>query len=151
MVVTTPENYRRTRARRFTVQGVKARHRAKAEQIAPGDRLCWYLVGVAGFVATATITSPGFEAHTPIWVSVGRPDPYPWRFKIAPAVVREASDAIPAASLVDRLAFTRRWPRPHWRLAFQGNLHEIGRRDFGVIERALAAPAAEAPKAHRRS
>ena len=124
---------------------------SKAEQIAPGDRLCWYLVGVAGFVATATITSPGFEAHTPIWVSVGRPDPYPWRFKIAPAVVREASDAIPAASLVDRLAFTRRWPRPHWRLAFQGNLHEIGRRDFGVIERALAAPAAEAPKAHRRS
>jgi hypothetical protein len=151
MVVTTPENYRRTRSRAFALQGVKARHRTKAERIAPGDRLCWYLVGVAGFVATATITSPAFEGHTPIWVSAGRPDPYPWRFNIAPAVVREPSAAIPAASLVDRLAFTRRWPRAHWRLAFQGNLHEIGRRDFGVIERALAAPAVETRKAHRSS
>jgi hypothetical protein len=141
MVVTTPDNYGRTRARRFTVQGVKARHRRKAERIAPGDRLCWYLVGVGGFVATATVTSPAFEDTEPIWVSrsPGRPDPYPWRFRIARGVVRDADDVIPAASLVDRLAFARRWPRAHWRLAFQGNLHEIGRRDFTVIERALAS------------
>jgi EVE domain len=140
MVVTTPENYRRTRARRFRVQGVKSRYRRMAERIAPGDRLCWYLVGGGGgFVATATITSPAFEDHRPIWVSTGRPDPYPWRFRIARGIVRGLDDALPAASVVDRLAFPRRWPRAHWRLAFQGNLHEIGRRDFGVIERALAA------------
>ena len=139
MVVTTPENYRRTRARQFTVQGVKARHRRKAERIAPGDRVCWYLVGIAGFVATATVTSPAFEDATPIWVSTGRPDPYPWRFKIARGVARDPDDAVPAASIVERLAFPRRWPRAHWRLAFQGNLHEIGRRDFAVIERALAS------------
>ena len=139
MLVTTAENYRRTRARAFAVQGVKARHRAKAQRIAPGDQVCWYLVGVSGFVATATITSPAFEEHTPIWVSTGRPDPYPWRFRIAADVIREPDDAIPAAGLIDRLAFTRRWPRGHWGLAFQGNLHEIGRRDFGVVQRALAA------------
>lgn len=115
MVVTTPDNYGRTRARRFTIQGVKARHRRMAERIAPG------------------------EDPKPIWVSTGRPDPYPWRFRIARGVVRDADDAIPAAALVDRLAFTCRWPRAHWRLAFQGNLHEIGRRDFAVIERALAS------------
>jgi hypothetical protein len=139
MVVTTPDNYRRTRARRFSVQGVKTRHRRKAERVAPGDRLCWYLTGVGGFVATATVTSAMFEDQKRIWVSTRRADPYPWRFRIARAVVRDPDDAIPAASLVDRLAFTRRWPRAHWRLAFQGNLHEIGRRDFRVIERALAA------------
>lgn len=140
MVVTTPENYRRTRARRFRVQGVKSRYRRMAERIGPGDRLCWYLVGgQGGFVATATITSPVFEDRRPIWISSGRPDPYPWRFAIARGVVRDLDDPIPAASVVDRLAFTRRWPSAHWRLAFQGNLHEIGRRDFGVIERALAA------------
>jgi hypothetical protein len=66
-------------------------------------------------------------------------DPYPWRFKIARDIVLDPKDAVPAAELVDRLAFTRRWPRPHWRLAFQGNLHQIGRRDFSVIERALAS------------
>ncbi len=138
MLVTTADNYRRTRARRFTVQGVKARHRRKAERIAPGDRVCWYVVGPAGgFVAAATVTSPVFLDATPIWVSTGRPDRYPWRFKIARDVARAAGDAIPATSIVDRLAFTRRWSRAHWQLAFQGNLHEIGRRDFGVIERAL--------------
>ena len=138
MLVTTPHNYARTRQHRFTVQGVKTRHRAKAGRITPGDRICWYVVGLAGFVATATVRSPAFEDHRPIWVSTGVPDPYPWRFKIARDIVREPQDAVPAATLVDRLAFTRRWPRAHWRLAFQGNLHEIGRRDFAVIERALA-------------
>lgn len=137
MLVTTADNFRRTRARRFTIQGVKARHRRKAERIAPGDRLCWYLVGIGAFVATATVASPAFEDTRPIWVSTGTPDPYPWRFKIARDVVRDLSDAVPAADLVARLAFARRWPPAHWRLAFQGNLHEIGRRDFGVIERSL--------------
>ena len=80
-----------------------------------------------------------FEGRTPIWVSTGRPDAYPWRFRIARDTVRDAADAVPAVSLVDRLAFPRRWPRAHWRLAFQGNLHEIGRRDFAVIERALGS------------
>jgi len=139
MLVTTPDNYRRTRARRFTVQGVKSRYRHLSARIGPGDRVCWYLVGIAGFVATATVTSPAFEDRRPIWVSTGRADPYPWRFRITRDIVREPARAVPAASLADRLAFTRRWPRAHWRLAFQGNLHEIGRRDFGVIERALTA------------
>jgi hypothetical protein len=138
MLVTTADNYRRTRARRFTVQGVKSRHRRAAARIGPGDRVCWYVTGrTGGFVAAATVRSPVFQDTTPIWVSTGRPDPYPWRFKIARDIARDTADAIPAGSLVDRLAFTRRWPAAHWRLAFQGNLHEIGRRDFGVIERAL--------------
>jgi hypothetical protein len=139
MLVTTPHNYARTRAHRFTIQGVKTRHRRKAERIAPGDRICWYLVGVGGFVATATVASLAFLDTRPIWVSTGMSDPYPCRFKIARDIVLDPKDAVPAAELVDRLAFTRRWPRPHWRLAFQGNLHQIGRRDFSVIERALAS------------
>lgn len=139
MLVTTPHNYARTRAHRFTVQGVKSRHRRKAERIAPGDRICWYLVGVRGFVATATVASAAYLDTKPIWVSTGAPDPYPWRFRIARDIVRDAADAVPALSLIDRLAFTRRWPRPRWGLAFQGNLHEIGRRDFSVIEKALAS------------
>jgi len=138
MLVTTPDNYRRTRARRFTIQGVKTTHRRKALLIAPGDRVCWYLIGVGGFVATATVRSPAYLDRTPIWISTGRADPYPWRFRIARDLVRDPDQAVPAAALVDRLAFTRRWPRAHWALAFQGNLHQIGRRDFGVIERALA-------------
>src|SRR5439155_813228 len=40
MIVTSPENYERTRTLRFTQQGVKSRHRRKAERMAPGDRRC---------------------------------------------------------------------------------------------------------------
>ena len=139
MIVTTADNYARTLSRRFTLQGVKAHHRRRAERIAPGDRVCWCLVDIGGFVATATVTSPAFEDSAPIWLSTGRPDRYHWRFRIARGIVRDAAAAVPAASLVGRLGFARRWPRAHWRLAFQDNLHEIGRRDFGVIERALAS------------
>ena len=139
MIVTTPENYERTRARRFTVQGVKAAYRPYVMQLRPGDRVCWYLVGGRGFVATANVTSTMFEDRRPIWVSTGRPDRYPWRFRIAQRVARGVERAIPAPTVVDRLAFARRWPRAHWPLAFQGNFHEIGCRDFGVIERALAS------------
>ena len=138
MVVTTPENYRRTRARRFTVQGVKAAYRPFAEQMRPGDRICWYLVGGRGFVATADVTSPMFEDRRPIWISTGRPDTYPWRVRISRRIALDIERAIAAPSVIDRLAFVRRWPRAHWPLAFQGNFHEIGCRDFGVIERALA-------------
>lgn len=138
MIVTTAENFSRTRARRFTIQGVKARHGRTAARIAAGDRVCWYLVGGRGFVATATVTSAAFEDRRPIWRSTGRPDAYPWRFRIARDIVRDVGDAVPAARLADRLAFVRPWPRAHRSLAFQGNLHEIGRRDFNVIERALA-------------
>ncbi len=139
MLVTTPDNYARTRRHHFSVQGVKARHRSRAGRIAPGDRMCWYLVEVSGFVATATITSAVFEDHRPIWVARGAPDPYPWRFRIAPRIVRTVREAVPAASVAERLAFVRRRPRGQRGLAFQGNLHEIGARDFGVIERALAS------------
>lgn len=139
MLVTTPENYAATRRRRFTIAGVKSRHRRKAETIAPGDRICWYLVGIAGFAATATVASPAFEGHEPIWVSTGGPDPYPWRFRIRPDTVRPADRAVPARDLVARLRFVRKWPAAHWRLAFQGNLHQIPAADFAVIERALAS------------
>lgn len=138
MVVTTAENYAATRRRRFSIQGVKSRHRRRAETIAPGDRVCWYLVGGGGFVATATVASPAFEGHEPIWASTGRPDPYPWRFRIRPDTVLPAARAVRARDLVSRLRFVRAWPPAHWPLAFQGNLHLIPAADFAVIERALA-------------
>lgn len=138
MIVTTPENYAATRRRRFTIQGVKSRHRKRAETIVPGDRLCWYLVGNGGFAGTATVASPVFEGYEPIWASAGRPDPYPWRFRIRPDTVLRADRAVPARDLVSRLRFVRPWPPAHWALAFQGNLHRIPAVDFAVIERAVA-------------
>ena len=137
MIVTSVDNYERTRALGFTVQGVKSRHRRKAERMAPGDRLCWYLTKIGGFVATATLTSSTFESREPIWVSEQAADVYPWRFRIAKDHAREPRQATPAARLEARLEFVRQWPAAHWRLAFQGNLHELSEADFAVIESAI--------------
>lgn len=139
MVVTSPENYERTRKRRFTVQGVKSRHRRKAERMAAGDRLCWYLTGRGAFAATATIRSSYFEGREPIWVSEKTGDTYPWRVRIAKDRALAAERAVPAEPLSAGLRFVQRWPAEHWRLAFQGNLHELDAADFSVIERAVTA------------
>lgn len=134
MIVTSPENYERTRKLRFTQQGVKSRHRRKAERMAPGDRVCWYLTGIQSFAATATITSPYFEGSEPIWVSEKTGDTYPWRFKIKKDHAVDPKEAVPAESLLTKLAHVK-----HWRLAFQGNVHELGEKDFAAIESAVTA------------
>lgn len=138
MIVTSPENYEKTRQLRFTQQGVKSRHRRKAERMAPGDRVCWYLTGIQSFAATATITSPYFEGSEPIWVSEKTGDTYPWRFKIKKDHAVDPGAAIKADTLLAKLAFVKRWPSQHWRLAFQGNVHELDATDFDVIESAVA-------------
>ena len=148
MIVTSPDNYERTRKLRFTVQGIKSRHRRKAERMTPGDRICWYLTGLRSFAATGTVASPYFEGMEPIWgpyptrgpypwVSEKTGDLYPWRFKITKDHALDPDGAVPATSLLDTLAFVKRWPAQHWSLAFQGNIHELAEADFASIERAI--------------
>jgi len=139
MIVTSPDNYEKTRTLRFTQQGVKSRHRRKAERMAPGDRVCWYLTGIQSFAATATITSAYFEGSEPIWISEKTRDTYPWRFKIKKDHALDPDRAVAAESLLAELTFVKRWPKEHWRLAFQGNVHELEAKDFEVIEAAVVA------------
>ena len=49
---------------------------------------------------------------------------------------------VPAVGLLDDLEYVRRWPREHWQLAFQGNVHSLSPRDFETIEQALREAAA---------
>jgi hypothetical protein len=139
MIVMSPENFARTKGLRFTQQGMKSRHKSKAERMAPGDGLCWYVTGVQAFAGTATITSPYFESHEKIWVSDGKPDDYPWRVKIRKENVVAPESGVPAESLVSKLRFVRKWPKKNWHLAFQGNVHELPAEDFALIARAVAS------------
>jgi len=138
MIVLSPANYERTKALRFTQQGVKSKYLRYVEKMAPGDGLVWYVTGVGTFAATAEITSPYFEAKKRIWISDGTPDLYPWRVKTRKTHAVAPEAGVPAASLVPKLRFVRRWPKAHWRLAFQGNLHELPPEDFALITRAVA-------------
>lgn len=150
LVVTSPENFARTSRLGFTVQGFKRRHRRKLGRMAAGDVLAYYLIREGSFAATCRVTSLVFEAHTRIWSSPGHPDEvYPWRVHIeADLLVPEASRPR-ASELADRLQFVARWPRRHWRLAFQGMLHELPATDGTLIRRALELSMAEGKKGRR--
>lgn len=138
MIVTSAANYERTRALRFTQQGMKRKHLRKAERMMPGDGICWYVTGAQTFAATGRITSPYFEGANVIWVSDGAPDTYPWRVRIKKERAVSPERGVPAASLVPKLRFVRKWPRTSWHLAFQGNVHELEATDFTLIARAVA-------------
>jgi hypothetical protein len=143
------ENFRATRERDFTVQGLKSRHRKTAEKIRPGDRITWYITGIKALGATATVTSEYFEDHTPIWCSDKKKkteDDYPFRFEIKPDVVLDEEDLIDAEPVARQLRHVSKWPEKNWTLAFQGNIRPIDDDDFAIIEDALKeaslAPAA---------
>jgi predicted RNA-binding protein len=144
IIVGSPDNFAATRAHGFTIQGMKSRHRKKAEAMQPGDRIVWYITGVKAFAGYATVTSTYYEDHTPIWKSK---DPkrdsedYPWRVRIDPVIVLDDADFVPAEPLARQMTYASKWPAANWTLAFQGNVHKIDDGDFDLIARALRAAA----------
>ena len=148
VVVGSPENFATTRANGFTIQGFKSRHRKKAEQMRPGDKLIYYITGVKGFGAVATITSPYFKDHAPIWHSTNQKrqdEDYPWRVQIEPELTLREGVYLPAEDIARGMTYVQKWPADNWTLAFQGNLHKIDRHDFELVHQALVEAAAVAP------
>lgn len=140
IVVGSPDNFERTEALSFTVQGMKSRHRKKAGRMKAGDKIVYYLTGVKAFGGIATITSPYFESHDRIWQS-GDPkketEDYPFRVNIEPDVMLTAKTATPAEPIARHMTYVSKWPAANWTLAFQGNVHEIGEDDYALIRDAI--------------
>jgi hypothetical protein len=145
IIVGSPDNFERTREHGFGVQGMKSRHRKKAERMAAGDKLVWYVTGDQAFAGYATITGEFFEDHEPIWSSGKKKDEdYPWRVPIRKEVALPRERWVSAEGLARTLAHVSKWPPEHWRLAFQGNVHEIPEGDFELIRSEIDAAASEA-------
>ena len=138
MIVSSPDNFRKTRDHGFSIQGLKTRHRRRVETMRVGDRVLYYVTGRMGFAATVTVASPMYEDHTPIWRSSRRDEDYPWRVHIRPDVVLDEADWVPAKEIAYRLDYVRKWPPEHWTLAFQGHIHALPRTDFAIIEDEIA-------------
>src|SRR5438477_3261138 len=134
MIVSSPDNFRKTREHGFSIQGLKSRHRRRVETMRVGDRLLYYVTGRMGFAATVTVASPMYEDHTPIWRSSRRDEDYPWRVHIRLDLMLEEFDWVPAKEIAYRLDYVRKWPPEHWTLAFQGHIHALPRTDFAIIE-----------------
>jgi hypothetical protein len=134
MVVSSPDNFRKTREHGFTVQGLKSRHRKRAEAMRSGDRLLYYVTGRMAFAGTVTLTSAMFEDHSHLWRSSRREEDYPWRVHLRPDHVLDEGEWVPAKELAYRLEYVRKWPPEHWTLAFQGHVHQLPQKDFKLIE-----------------
>lgn len=137
MVASSLENFHVTRGLKFTIQGMMSRQRRKAQRMEPGDRLVYYVTGVQGFGATATITSQCTEDHEAIWKSEGREDDFPWRVNIRAEVALEDEQFLDAREIGPRMEYVRRWPPEYWPLAFQGNLHILPKSDFELLEQEM--------------
>jgi hypothetical protein len=124
------------------VQGIKSRHRKKAERMKPGDKIIYYVTGIKAFAGVTTITSPYFESHDRIWQS-GDPkkaaEDYPFRVNIEPDFVLDEVDFLSAEGVARRMTYASKWPAENWTLAFQGNVHEIGEDDYRLIRGELEA------------
>jgi hypothetical protein len=134
MVVSSPDNFRKTREHGFSVQGLKSRHRKRAEVMRSGDRILYYVTGRMAFAGTVTLTSSMFEDHSHLWRSSRRDEDYPWRVHMRPDHVLEEAEWVPAKELAYRLEYVRKWPPEHWTLAFQGHVHQLPQKDFKLIE-----------------
>ena len=145
IIVGSPDNFEKTREHGFRLQGMKSRHRRKAEHMAAGDKLVWYITGDQAFAGYATITGGYFEDHESIWSSGKKKDEdYPWRVPVRKEVALPRERWIPAEGLARKLAYVSKWPPEHWRLAFQGNVHEIPEGDFELIRAEIDKAASEA-------
>ncbi len=140
----SPENYAATREHHFTVIGLKERNRNRALEIEVGDRIILYLTKVMAYAASIRIEDELYEERTKIWPGKpGKADSYPWRFPTTAEVVLEEADWVPAESLADDLEHVRKWPREHWKLAFQGQIRAVSDRDARtLIDRISAAAGA---------
>ena len=140
IIVGSPENFATSREHGFTIQGMKSRHRKKAEQMKPGDKIVYYITGIKAFGGVATITSGYFEDHTLIWRSTNKnrqDEDYPYRVKIEPDVILDEGEYLPAEPIARGMKYVQKWPAENWTLAFQGNVHHIDTEDFTLIHDAI--------------
>jgi len=142
----SPENYAATREHGYRVIGLKERNRNRALEIAPGDRIVLYLTRVMAFAASIRVTGELYEDREKIWPGKpGKADAYPWRFETEPEHVLEEDEWVRAETLVEQLEHIGKWPREHWKLAFQGQMRAVSEHDADILlARLRAASAARA-------
>lgn len=134
ILTASPENHKATSEHGFSVIGLKERNRNRALEIASGDRVVLYLTKVMAFAGSVTVTGELYEDREKIWPGKpGKADAYPWRFGTKAELVLEQDEWLPAERLVSELEHIGKWPREHWKLAFQGQIRAISPHDDGVL------------------
>lgn len=150
LLVSTPENFEISRQRGFDLAAMKSRHEKKAQRVQPGDKVVFYLTREMAIGGIAEVKSTYFVSEDPIWRSEKPGETYPYRFEVSPELMLPRGDSLPVEPWVEELAYVRKWPPEHWRLAFQGNVHLIPEEDYRLIERKLRSRLEQSVGATRR-
>ena len=138
----SPENHAATAEHGYRVIGLKERNRNRALEIVPGDRIVLYLTRIMAFAGSIRVTGELYEDREKIWPGKpGNPDQYPWRFATEPELVLPEQEWVRAEMLVDELEHIGKWPREHWKLAFQGQIRAVSERDADVLMARMRAAA----------
>ena len=151
LITLTPENYAISRSMKFSLMGLRTRHRKKAERVAVGDRVLFYVMSERVFPATVAVTSSYFEDRHVVWVNPERDDdPFPYRVHTEVLYLLEPWEAIDAEALAPRLMYLKRWPPEQWFLALQGDVHLLSSQDFQLVEREMHRVVASRQMRHDR-
>ncbi len=143
IVVGSEENMRIAEARGFDIFGFKSTRRSEVSKMKPGDKLIFYLTKIMKFGGLAEVTSDYFEDHAKVFRSEKKPgEDYPFRVKVRPVIVLAPEQYLDVKEIAPAMAYTQKWPAEHWRLAFQGNLHEIPAEDYERIASLMRQSAA---------
>jgi predicted RNA-binding protein len=138
IVVGSEQNLRIAEARGFDIFGFKSTRRSEVARMRPGDRLVFYLTRIMKFGGVAEVTSEYFEDHTKVFRSDKKPgEDYPFRVKVKPVLILRPEQYLDVREIAPAMEYPKKWPAGHWRLAFQGNLHEIPESDYRMIERLM--------------
>ncbi len=142
IVVGSEENMRRAEARGFDIFGFKSTRRGEVAQMRPGDKLIFYLTKIMKFGGLASVTSEYFEDHTKLFKSEKKPqEDYPFRVSVKPEIILATDQYLDVKEIAPRMQYPKKWPPEHWRLAFQGNLHQIPQEDYDLILSEMKATA----------
>jgi len=92
--------------------------------------------------ASIRVTGELYEDRVRIWPGKpGNADQYPWRFETEPELVLPEDAWVRAGTLVDELEHIGKWPREHWKLAFQGQMRAVSEHDADVLMARMRAAA----------
>ncbi|HUF52516.1 MAG TPA: EVE domain-containing protein [Dehalococcoidia bacterium] len=135
IVVGSEQNMRIAEARGFDMFGFKSTRKNEVAGMKPGDRIIFYLTKIMKFGGIAEVTSDYYEDHEKVFSSAKKPnEDYPWRVKIKEVITLTSDQYLDVREIGPTMDYVKKWPAEHWRLAFQGNLHEIPESDYKRIE-----------------
>lgn len=134
LIVTSRANFEVDRQRGFDLEGFNERRKRQVEQVKPGDKFAFYIIGLQRIGAICEATSDFYyDNKTKIWVE--EDEIWPYRFKTRPLLVLDDDEMLDIKKLIPQLNFiTAEQKATNWGLAFHLSLKEIPQEDFELIE-----------------